>query len=41
MSEDIPAEHIRLLRQFVALCDAQPELLQAPELDFFRDWLSK
>ncbi|CAF0892856.1 unnamed protein product [Adineta ricciae] len=41
MPEDIPAEYIRLLRQFVALCDAQPELLQAPELDFFRDWLSK
>ena len=28
MPQNIPSEHVRLLRQFVSLCDAQPELLQ-------------
>jgi len=41
MPQAIPAEHVRLLRQFVTLCEARPELLQAPELEFFRQWLSK
>lgn len=41
MPQNIPAEHVRLLRQFVTLSEAQPELLQAPELDFFRQWLAK
>jgi len=41
MPQNIPSEHVRLLRQFVTLCDAQPEMLQAPELEFFRQWLKK
>jgi hypothetical protein len=41
MSQPIPNEHVRLLRQFVTLCDAQPELLHASELEFFRQWLTK
>jgi hypothetical protein len=41
MPQNIPSEHVRLLRQFVSLCDAQPELLNAPELEFFRQWLTK
>lgn len=41
MPNAIPAEHVRLLKQFIAICDAQPELLQSPELEFFRDWLGK
>jgi hypothetical protein len=40
MPANIPAEHVRLLKQFVSLCEAKPELLQAPELDFFRQWLT-
>lgn len=41
MSSAIPAENVRLLRQFVGLCEAQPDLLHAPELEFFRQWLRK
>jgi hypothetical protein len=41
MPQNIPTEHVRLLRQFVGLCEAKPEMLQAPELEFFRQWLSK
>jgi hypothetical protein len=41
MPQTIPSEHIRLLRQFVSLCDAQPELLHGSELEFFRQWLVK
>jgi len=41
MPQSIPTEHVRLLRQFISLCDAQPELLHAPELEFFREWLTK
>lgn len=41
MPNAIPVENVRLLKQFIALCDAQPELLHAPELEFFREWLTK
>ncbi|CAF4335761.1 unnamed protein product, partial [Rotaria magnacalcarata] len=41
MSKNIPTEYVRLLRQFVTLCDGQPETLEAPELEFFREWLAK
>lgn len=41
MSQKVPPENLRLLRQFIGLCDAQPDLLQQPELDFFRQWLTK
>ncbi|CAF3904606.1 unnamed protein product [Rotaria sp. Silwood2] len=41
MSNSIPSEHVQLLKQFIALCDAKPELLHAPELEFFREWLFK
>ena len=41
MPNTIPIEHVRLLKQFIASCDAQPELIHAPELEFFRQWLTK
>lgn len=41
MSSSIPADHIRLLRQFVSICDAKPDMIHAPELEFFRQWLTK
>ncbi|CAF0746222.1 unnamed protein product [Adineta steineri] len=41
MPQKIPSEHVTPLKQFISLCDAQPELLQAPELEFFRQWLTK
>jgi hypothetical protein len=41
MPNTIPSEHVRLLKQFISLCDAQPELIHAPEFEFFRKWLAK
>jgi hypothetical protein len=41
MASSIPSEYVRLLKQFISLCDAQPDLLHAPELEFFRQWLTK
>ena len=38
---NIPTEYVRLLRQFVSLCEAKPEMLHVSELEFFREWLAK
>lgn len=32
---------LSLLKQFVDLCKEKPELLHAPQLKFFRDWLER
>ncbi|CAF1250955.1 unnamed protein product [Didymodactylos carnosus] len=37
----LPKEHILLLKNFVNLCEKNPEIIQVPELDFFRTWLIK
>ncbi|CAK9291427.1 unnamed protein product [Gordionus sp. m RMFG-2023] len=35
-----PKEQINLLKDFVKLCTLKPEVLQSPELNFFRDWIA-
>ena len=39
MSMKIGAERVNQLKQFVGLCQANPAILNSPELAFFRDWL--
>ncbi|CAF0802526.1 unnamed protein product [Didymodactylos carnosus] len=38
---NLPKEHITLLQNFVQLCDRNPEILDSPDLEFFRIWLIK
>jgi hypothetical protein len=32
-------EQLDLLKQFVSLCQANPRVLNLPELSFFKSWL--
>jgi suppressor of tumorigenicity protein 13 len=34
-------EQLDLLKQFVGLCQTNPDILHLPELSFFKDWLLK
>jgi len=38
---NIQKEHVKLLQDFIYLCDKNPEIIHAPELAFFREWLLK
>ena len=39
MAAKIDPTQVTLLRQFVQIVSAKPEMLHLPELSFFKDWL--
>lgn len=41
MASKFDDTQLSLLKQFVYLCKEKPELLHAPQLKFFKDWLER
>lgn len=39
MGLKIDGERVKQLKEFVALCRANPDVLNVPELAFFKEWL--
>lgn len=41
MSLKIDHERVKQLKQFVTLCQANPAVLNSPDLVFFKEWLER
>ena len=41
MASKIDPTQVTLLKQFIAIVSAKPEMIHLPELSFFKDWLKK
>ena len=41
MASTLPQSSVNQLKSFVSLCKVKPDILNQPELSFFKEWLER